>query len=105
MTEAGRASGGPRSTYTSNDGGANMSDTRRPVVFIHGLWLHATSWQPWVDLFDRAGYAAIAPGWPGDAGTVEASRANPDDIADHGIDDVVDHYLRIFEELDQKPIL
>ena len=22
-----------------------------PVVFIHGLWLHATSWQPWVDLF------------------------------------------------------
>jgi pimeloyl-ACP methyl ester carboxylesterase len=82
-----------------------MSDTRRPVVFIHGLWLHATSWQPWVDPFDQAGYSTIAPGWPGDAETVEASRARPEDIADHGIDDVVDHYLRLFEGLDRKPIL
>ena len=24
-----------------------------PVVFIHGLWLHSSSWQPWVDLFRR----------------------------------------------------
>ena len=32
-----------------------------PVVFIHGLWLHATSWQPWVDLFREAGYDPIAP--------------------------------------------
>lgn len=82
-----------------------MSDTRRPVVFIHGLWLHASSWQPWVDLFDEAGYAATAPGWPGDGETVEASRANPEAIADHGIDDVVEHYLKVFEGLDQKPIL
>jgi pimeloyl-ACP methyl ester carboxylesterase len=82
-----------------------MSDTRRPVVFVHGLWLHASSWQPWVDLFDAAGYAAIAPGWPGDGETVDASRADPDAIADHGIDDVVGHYLRIFEGLDRKPIL
>ncbi|MBZ5737470.1 alpha/beta hydrolase [Nocardioides mangrovi] len=82
-----------------------MTDTGRPVVFIHGLWLHATSWQPWVELFDRAGYAATAPGWPGDAETVEGSRANPDAIADHGIDDVVEHYLAYFETLPEKPIL
>ena len=24
------------------------------VVFIHGLWLHATSWQPWMELFGDA---------------------------------------------------
>jgi pimeloyl-ACP methyl ester carboxylesterase len=82
-----------------------MSASRRPVVFIHGLWLHATSWQPWVELFDEAGYSAIAPGWPGDADTVEASRARPEDIADKGIDNVVDHYLRLFADLDRKPIL
>lgn len=82
-----------------------MSDARRPVVFIHGLWLHATSWQPWVDLFEQAGYAAVAPGWPGDADTVAESRAHPEDIANHGIDDVVEHYVRVFESLDQKPIL
>ena len=27
----------------------------RNVVFIHGLWLHATSWSPWVDRFREAG--------------------------------------------------
>jgi non-heme chloroperoxidase len=26
-----------------------MSGTGVPVVFIHGLWLHSTSWQPWAD--------------------------------------------------------
>ena len=29
-----------------------MTDAvRTPVVFIHGLWLHADSWGAWVDLF------------------------------------------------------
>ena len=42
-----------------------MTSTRTPVVFIHGLWLHASSWQPWQDLFAAAGYQPSAPGWPG----------------------------------------
>ena len=76
-----------------------------PVLFIHGLWLHATSWDLWIDLFREAGYAPSAPGWPGDPDTVEEARANPDRIADHGIDDVVGHYAKIIEGLDAKPIL
>jgi pimeloyl-ACP methyl ester carboxylesterase len=79
--------------------------TPTPVIFIHGLWLHATSWNPWIDLFQEAGYAPTAPGWPGDGATVEDSRANPDRIADHGIDDVVEHYAKIIATLDAKPIL
>ena len=47
-----------------------------PVVFVHGLWMHATSWTPWLELFTERGYAPVAPGWPGDADTVEATRAN-----------------------------
>ena len=82
-----------------------MTETRRPVVFIHGLWLHASSWEPWVELFDAAGYSCLAAGWPGDSDTVAASRENPEDIADKGIDDVVDHYVGLFEELPEKPIL
>ena len=31
--------------------------------FIHGLWLHATSWAPWQELFAEAGYETAAPGW------------------------------------------
>ncbi|BCY08373.1 alpha/beta hydrolase [Actinoplanes sp. L3-i22] len=76
-----------------------------PVIFIHGLWLHASSWEPWIELFTERGYRATAPGWPGDADTVEATRANPDALAGHGIDDVVDHFAKIIEGLDQKPIL
>ena len=82
-----------------------MTTTRNPVVFIHGLWLHATSWAPWVELFREVGYEPIAPCWPGDSGTVEASRANPDSIADHGIDDVTNHYASIIDELPTRPIL
>ncbi|WP_432828436.1 alpha/beta hydrolase [Dactylosporangium sp. CA-092794] len=76
-----------------------------PVLFIHGLWLHASSWDPWVQLFRDAGYEPQAPGWPGDGDTVEASRADPDAIGDHGIDDVVEHFAGIIERLPSAPIL
>lgn len=76
-----------------------------PVVFIHGLWLHATSWNDWVELFREAGYAPLAPGWPGDSDTVEETRQNPDAVADKGIDDVVAHYAEIINKLDAKPVL
>ena len=39
------------------------------------------SWQPWIELFAPAGYRPSAPGWPGDADTVEDARANPDAVA------------------------
>jgi pimeloyl-ACP methyl ester carboxylesterase len=79
--------------------------TGTPVVFIHGLWLHASSWESWAELFSAAGYDPIAPGWPGDSDTVEASRANPDSIADQGIDDVTRHYQAIIDTLPSRPIL
>ncbi len=83
-----------------------MSETTaKPVVFIHGLWLHATSWAPWIELFEQAGYSCSAPGWPGIPDTVEAARADPDSIADHGIDDVVAHYSAVIEALPEPPIL
>src|SRR5687768_3722815 len=76
-----------------------------PVIFIHGLWLHASSWTPWVDLFNESGYQAVAPNWPGDRDTVADSRAHAEDIGDHGIDDVVDHFAGIIAALDSAPIL
>lgn len=75
------------------------------VIFIHGLWLHATSWAPWQSLFQEAGYQTSAPGWPGEPDTVAGARANPDSVADHGIDDDVAHYTEIIGKLDAKPIL
>ena len=76
-----------------------------PVLFIHGLWLHASSWGMWAERFEAAGYETRAPGWPGDGPTVEACRQDPDAIGDHGIDDVVAHFAAIIDTLPQAPIL
>jgi non-heme chloroperoxidase len=81
-----------------------MAPASTPVVFVHGLWLHADSWAAWVDLFREAGYSPLAPGWPGDSGTVGETRSHPERVAGYGIDDVVGHYARIIGELDSKPI-
>ena len=82
-----------------------MTQPIRPAVFIHGLWLHASSWTPWLELFQEAGYAPTAPGWPGDPDTVEESRRDPGRVAGKGIDDVVDHYARIIEKLEVPPVV
>jgi len=82
-----------------------MPDKSHPVVFIHGLWLHKTSWGPWESAFEQAGYRVLSPGWPGEPETVELARANPDSVADKGIDDVVEHLASIIGGLDAKPVL
>jgi non-heme chloroperoxidase len=76
-----------------------------PVVFVHGLWLHADSWGPWVDLFRETGYQPAAPGWPGDSSTVAEAREKPESVAGNGIDDVVEHYAQIIGALEAKPIV
>ncbi|MER5195663.1 alpha/beta hydrolase [Streptomyces sp. NPDC002755] len=82
-----------------------MSAPLVPVVFIHGLWLHASSWQPWQELFSQNGFDPVAPGWPGEAETVAESRTRPEAVAGFGIDDVTDHYAAVVRGLDQQPLL
>jgi pimeloyl-ACP methyl ester carboxylesterase len=76
-----------------------------PVVFIHGLWLHAQSWNPWLEVFHQAEYEPSAPGWPGTPDSVDAARQDPDLVAGKGIDDVVSHYEGIISDLPAKPIV
>ena len=52
-----------------------------PVVFVHGLWLLASSWDRWAALFQQAGYATLQPGWPDDPQTVEEANADPEVFA------------------------
>ena len=79
--------------------------TSTPVIFVHGLWLHSSSWFPWLEAFSEAGYSGSAPGWPGESDTVEATRNDPAAQAGHGIDDVTDHYAKAIADLDVAPIL
>lgn len=82
-----------------------MSEHRPPVLFVHGLWLHASSWTPWVEHFETRGYRAAAPGWPGEAATVAEARRHPDPMADIGIDEVTAHYAAIIRQHSEPPIL
>jgi pimeloyl-ACP methyl ester carboxylesterase len=82
-----------------------MTEPRTPVVFIHGLWLHSTSWGRWLDLYRDAGYEPIAPGWVGEPLTVAEAREHPELVADKSIDDEVAHYTEIIQSLGAKPIL
>src|ERR1700683_615905 len=79
----------------NHEGPGQMPDKPHPIIFIHGLWLHKSSWVPWESMFEQSGYRVLSPGWPGDQETVELARANPDSVADSGIDDVVEHFASI----------
>ena len=82
-----------------------MTDLETPVLFIHGLWLHHSSWQPWVNLFREAGYAPVAPAWPQEPETVEAARAHPALVANQGLREVVEHFRAVAAALPTRPIL
>jgi len=82
-----------------------MNDTLKPVLFIHGLWLHAASWAPWVDVFRNSGYEPVAPGWPGEGNTVAEARANHLRVANKGLNELVSFFSAIAKELPSPPIL
>jgi pimeloyl-ACP methyl ester carboxylesterase len=82
-----------------------MTGPRVPVVFVHGLWLHSTSWQPWAERFREAGYEPILPEWPGVPDTVAEAREHPESQAGIGIDEVIEHHARIVAALPASPVL
>jgi non-heme chloroperoxidase len=81
---------------------ANASG-RTPVVFVHGLWLLANSWDNWAGLFEEAGYAAVAPSWPGDPESVQEAKANPELVAGQTLAGTADHYAEVIGKLTKKP--
>ena len=81
---------------------ANASE-RTPVVLIHGLWLLPNSWDSWAGFFEEAGYASVAPGWPGDPESVQEAKANPDLFARQTIAGTADHYAEVIGKLTKRP--
>ena len=82
-----------------------MPAPRVPVVFVHGLWLHATSWQPWADAFREAGFDPVMPEWPGVPDTVAEAREHPESQAGVGIEQVIDHHALVIQSLLEPPVL
>jgi len=79
--------------------------TAQPVLFIHGLWLLPSSWDPWAALFEEAGYVVLTPDWPDDPATVEVARAEPEVLANKTLKEVADHTTEVVTGLDKKPVM
>ena len=78
---------------------------KKTIVFIHGLWIRASAWQPWMDFFQHNGYQTLNPGWPGDSATVAESRTNFQSIANRGVTEVADSYAAVIKTLAEPPIV
>jgi non-heme chloroperoxidase len=77
----------------------------QPIVFVHGLWLLPSSWDRWMKVFEEAGYAALAPGWPDDPATVEEARAHPEVLARKTVGQVAAHFDAVVRGLTRKPAI
>lgn len=75
----------------------------RPVVFVHGLWLLASSWDAWKGFFEENGYIGLAPGWPDDPDTVRQALDKPEVFAHKMVQQITDHYLDVIGELAVTP--
>jgi non-heme chloroperoxidase len=81
---------------------ANASG-KTPVVFLHGLWLLANSWDRWASAFEKAGYVAVIPNWPDDPKSVRETNERPGTFAHTSVGQVADHLGAIVSGLDKKP--
>src|SRR5947199_1772571 len=79
------------------------TQVKQPVVFVHGLWLLASSWDRWRGLFEEQGYTTLAPGWPDEPDTVEAAKGDPEVFAHKRIKQVTQHYVDAIGQLKTKP--
>lgn len=77
----------------------------QPIVFVHGLWLLASSWDNWRTFFEAQGYTTIAPGWPDDPETVAEALKDPEVFAHKKISQVTDYYVEAIGKLKIKPII
>ncbi|MBO0907520.1 alpha/beta hydrolase [Arthrobacter sunyaminii] len=97
--------GSPPIPFAALDSDAPEFEDRTPVVFIHGLWLHSTSWDPWLELFQEHGYAPWAPGWPGEPDSLPAANAFPEPMAGTGVAEALSHYEGLIRRLPRPPVL
>ena len=90
----------------NNKSKTGTHDNSRTIMLIHGLWMTPKSWDNFKDRFHWLGYNVKAPAWPGHEGNIEEVRRNaPEKIADLGIEDVIEHYKDILNDMNEQPII
>ncbi len=77
----------------------------RTVVFVHGGWVTARCWDPFVSYFASHGFQCLAPAWPGKDRSVEEIRLDPSPLAGLGVEAIVARYERVIRALDEPPLI
>lgn len=78
-----------------------------PVVFVHGLWVTAASWEPFAAPWREAGYDVHTPEWPVIEGRC-AQRlrvAPPKELGALSIEVVVEAMAERIRDMDRSPLL
>jgi len=77
-----------------------------PIVFVHGMFMTGSCWEPIAAHFSRLGHRCHTPSWPCREGDPEALREAPDPgLRELTLAQVVDHVAAQVEALDEPPIL
>ncbi|HTK11773.1 MAG TPA: alpha/beta hydrolase [Ktedonobacteraceae bacterium] len=78
----------------------------KTIIFIHGAWLAANSWDSFREYFASQGYATLVPSWPSKETSVDTLRANPPEALAHlSAEEILEHYTRIIQQQTEPPIL
>jgi pimeloyl-ACP methyl ester carboxylesterase len=77
------------------------------IVFIHGMFMTPLCWEEWVPYFNKKGYKATAPAWPGRDRPIAALRAaHPDPaLGKLTLTDVLAAFTLQIRLMKEKPIL
>jgi len=76
------------------------------IIFIHGMFLTAKSWDRWVDYFEDLGYECHAPSWPMHEEQPDFLRNNiPDHLGDLGLATLYRHHAELLEKQLTPPIV
>ncbi len=77
------------------------------VVFIHGMYLTPSVWQPWEAYFQNLGYKTFSPAWPlHGASVAEQNSIHPKgELAELTLPMVVQYYQDFIEKMEEPPIL
>lgn len=77
------------------------------IVFIHGMYMTPTCWEPWIRHFQARGFECHAPAWPGRDQPVEVLRQRHPDakLATLTLSQVLEHTAGFVQGLGEKPIL
>ena len=71
------------------------------MVFIHGAFLNARSWEDFERFFGDRGYDVMAPEWP----RRPVTEGREEELRGFGVAEIVDHYHQMIDALPDPPVI